>query len=260
MNEIRQKIATSYNRKGVKLDRIEPYDPYLTNNGINKYKLSPTAYSSGYTRVNDTSEFPYRVTCRITVDVYGVQRGGTVFLVGPNILLTAAHCVMNQEDNDNLFANWIAYPGYNNGTYKGISSGWSRIYYSPNWKNGHANQDDWCLCILNNSIGSQVGWYGSMSYGSSSDMKNLEVKALGYPESPGHTEYQMFSTGTLSNISSGKFDMSAPISEGMSGGPISRTSDYYAVGIIKGYYTFRPETSIGVRITEDIINLIRENT
>lgn len=70
----------------------------------------------------------------------------------------------------------------------------------------------------------------------------------------------MFSTGTLSNISSGKFDMSAPISEGMSGGPIARTSDYYAVGIIKGYYTFRRETSIGVRITEDIINLIRENT
>lgn len=101
MNEIRQKIATSYNKKGVNLDRIEPYDPYLTNNGINKYKLSPTAYSSGYTRVNDTSEFPYRVTCRITVDVYGVQRGGSGFLVGPNILLTAAHCVMNQEDNDN---------------------------------------------------------------------------------------------------------------------------------------------------------------
>ena len=164
---------------------------------------------------------------------------------------------MNSSDNS-IYSNWIAYPGYNNGAYNGISSGWSKIYYSSNWTSRHQDKDDWCLCVLNSNIGSQVGWYGVASYASNSDLNNLSVKALGYPLIPGSTLYQYYTNGNLSNISSQKFDTSSKISEGMSGGPIIRTSDNYAVGIVKGYYTFRPDTGIGVRTTADIVDLIIE--
>lgn len=64
--------------------------------------------------------------------------------------------------------------------------------------------------------------------------------------------------GKISNTHARYFDCSAVVNNGMSGGPIIRESDNYAVGIVKGEYTFDASKTYGVRITQDLINLIRD--
>lgn len=250
MDNLTQKISTSYKRNGGNYTRTEAYDPLASTEVSN----SITPYST-YTRVTDTSAFPYRVTCRIKAEVYGDELVASGYLVGPNLLLTNAHCVMNMKDNDQTFADWVAYPGYNNGAYKGVSSGWSKIIYPASWKNGHFVANDWCLCVLNNNIGSQLGWFGCQAYGTNAEMNGISVKTMGYPLSEGDGKYQYYSTGNLSNINNGYFYSSAMSTDGMSGGPVTRTSDDCAIGINRGHTS---TSAVGVRITQNIINLILE--
>lgn len=65
--------------------------------------------------------------------------------------------------------------------------------------------------------------------------------------------------GTISNTRDLYFESSARSVGGFSGGPVARTSDNYVVGVNHGYYKLNPETETGARITQDMINIIREN-
>lgn len=256
MDEIRKSAFSNLARSGGNNDRIEPYDPLNndnTNNSITPYAI--------YNAVSDVTAFPYRTTCRIKADVYGNVLVGSGYIAGPKIVVTAAHCVMNIDDNDAFFDDWVAYPGYKNGTsYNGVSSGWSKVYYPSNWKSTHSPACDWCICILNSDIGNTTGWYGSQSYGTNEEMNNVSVRLLGYPLSVGNAERQYYTNGTISNTQDYYFDSSAKTVGGFSGGPFVRNSDNYVVGICHGYWNNRPDISIGVRITQNMIDIIRENS
>ena len=253
MQKIKQSIATTYNISEEIIDYTTSYDPYETD--------TKSTYSGTITGVSNVTEFPYRVTCRIIAENYEKVLVASGFLVGPNLLLTSAHCVMNRDDSDKTFANWVAYPGYANGAYlidgKPVCSGWSKIIYSSEWTSNHSIQSDWCLCILNSNIGSQVGWYGCQSYGTNAEMSGIAVRSLGYPAALQSGTRQYYTTGTLSNINNGYFYTSAEIFNGMSGGPIARLSDNYAIGINKGYTS---TSGVGTRITQHIIDLIIANS
>lgn len=254
MTEVKNSILSTNNTNGGIVNHTEPYDPYPRKTILN----SIASYNDGLLhKVSDTSVFPHRVTCRISFDVYGAMKIASGFLVGKNLLLTSAHCVMNEEDNDNTFAEWVAWPGYNRGDYNGISSGWSKIIYPADWKNDHSTYNDWCLCILNEDIGSQVGWFGCQSYGVNSEMKGLAVRNIGYPVDYNTGSIQYYTIGNIQKVDNYTFTSGAASYGGMSGGPIARTSDNYAVGINRG--DMSPTIGAGVRISQDIINLILEN-
>lgn len=132
------------------------YDPYskqyLDNNNLIQPHIS---WDSAFTRVNDTSEFPYRVTCRLIID--GGMAYGSGYLVGPNVMLTAAHCAYDKE-NDNKPRQFRVYPGYNDGAYRGLSCEWQAIYRSSIWLETHDREYDWALVELKEDLGNQVGW------------------------------------------------------------------------------------------------------
>lgn len=252
MNTLRNTLALK--NRG-RTDRIEAYNPLADTNS--------TIFASAravYNPVSELTSLPYRATCRIKADVYGETLVASGYVAGPKILVTAAHCVMNEKDNDAYFADWVAYPGYNYGnSYKGVSSGWSRVYYSSNWKATHSAVYDWCICILNSNIGDTTGWCGTQSYGTSAEMNGLSVKLLGYPLGIGGGQRQYYTAGTISNTRDLYFDSSATSIDGFSGGPVIRTSDNYVVGINRGHYPVNPEIEFGVRITQNMINIILEN-
>lgn len=254
MDEVRQNIALFNDEGGSNYNRTESYDPYnASNSGV----LFPRANIGQYYPSPTGGVFPCRVTCRIKYDVYGQQGIATGFLVGPNLLLTAAHCVMNVNDSDRTFADWCAYPGYNNGSsYLNVSSGWSQIIYPNSWISDHPDDSDWCLCILNESIGLNVGWYGCQAYGTNSEMNGIMVSPYGYPQAYGNGEKQYYTFGNISNTHDKYFDTNAVITGGMSGGPIARSSDNYAVGLVKGFYKLDSSKTYAVRITQQIIDLI----
>ena len=133
-------------------------------------------------------------------------------------------------------------------------SGYETCYYLSDW---HSVGNDWCVCVLESDLGNLTNsWLGSQAYGTNGEMDGLSVRALGYPIIPGFGNKQMYTEGNLSWVTSTKFDTSSAISRGMSGGPIVRTSDDTAVGVCAGFYTFRPSTGIGARITQQVIDTL----
>lgn len=101
--------------------------------------------------------------------------------------------------------------------------------------------------------------FGAVSYGSSSDLKNLQVRLIGYPGDINYgfstkAKYQYESIGNITSVSNNYFKYNAFSCQGFSGGPIMRTSDNYIVGVHIGKQN--GSTPIGVRITPNMVNII----
>lgn len=251
IDSIKQAQAKLYSDE----NSTEAYNPLSTTSIIR-----PRTTYSTYNRITNVTTFPSIAICRLKWYVSSTEVGcGSGFLVGKNLLLTNAHCVMNMNDNDSYFTNWLAYPGYmENSSYNNLSTGWSRIIYSSNWKTTHAAEYDWCLCILGDDIGSTVGYMGLRAYTYNSGLQDATVACIGYPTNPGNGEYQYLTYGTIEDVWDGYFAGNFALTNGMSGGPIVEPSDQNkAVGLNRGYTSTQ---GIGTKITDTILAVVRENS
>lgn len=254
MNQVKQNLAIFNQKQGnVEINELQAYNPY----GV----INPTSLINNMrttiTRVANPTQFPYVATCRLKYDVYGLEGVSSGALVGSNILLTTAHCVMNREDGDAFFADWNAYPGYNNGVYNGLGCGWTKVYYSNLWKQTHAIEYDWCLCVLGQPLGSSVGYWGVRSYNNSASLTGSIVTGYGYPTDIGEGKYQCNVMGVVGNVQNGYFIADNAVAlGGMSGGPMNYGVDGNIVGIIKAGNGVSTQC---VRITGDIFDLIQDN-
>lgn len=252
MDVVRENITSSYSRS---TNQTTPtytnsYDPYAFSSSSEDL----ISTFSIYNEVTSYSTFPYRVTCRLIYDVYGRTGISTGFLVGPNLLLTAAHCVMNMDDNDATFADWTAYPGYNNGSsYGGYKCGWSEIIFPSAWKGNHNVADDWCLVVLNEPLGSYCGYLGCKSYGNGNQMLNLMVRTVGYAYSEGKGMKQYYTNGMIMEVYDGYILSGAMSTGGMSGGPTYGWGTEEVVAINRGH---TDDYGVGVRINKTIVDLI----
>lgn len=257
-NELHEKNKLKYKKI---LTKTEYYRPNIKENIRDDFfntQLSNEDPSTSLFRRLSPKE--YRL-CRLTIN--GGLNSGSGFLVGPKLLLTAAHCIY--DDNNNIMPV-IFYPAYDNGSsHNGKSSGWQKIYTYPSWHEDHEKnrQYDLALIELDWNMGDEFGWFGSQSYGTNQEMNNLLIKEYGFPKLVGNAEEQYYTQGSISTTYDTYFYTSAVNYKGMSGGPIVRTSDNYAVGLISGLIRnkniFGNVTSFetyGRRITQDIIDLI----
>lgn len=216
--------------------------------------------NSFFTKVNDTSEFPYRVTCRMIIN--GGLDYGSGFLVAPNLMLTAAHTIYDAE-NDNEIRDFTVYPAYNGTSYNSYSSGWQAIYRSSVWLETHNREYDWALVELKEDLGNSLGWYGTISYTYDSSLDNLSVRILGYPKDLGQGKYQYYSSGNIEEIYTRYFIASSGNKGGMSGGPIAindsnHTNNNYVVGVLSANITHLSfDQTYGVRINDYLVDLIR---
>lgn len=252
---------------------------YDINGGILKNSFSSMMNRSGYQfyMTPDVYVFPYSSVAKIkALKADGTLGQGTGFFVASDLLLTAAHCVF-EEYSDTTFTNWRCIARYDstiqdNGTLTDSEydelfdrTGWKSITYSSYYSllpSGWADEYDWCLCELEESLGNTYSWLGCTSYGNDSSLENLSIKAIGYPYIYGSFagKIQHYSLGSLYDINSRDFHSNAKTYHGMSGGAIIQTSDNHVVGIVKGEEEDNADETCGVRITSNIINLINEHT
>lgn len=258
--ELKKLLTLQIGTKSSLCNSIPPYDPF--ENSIKVFSADTAE------RVTDTYTFPNRVTCRIVAQTTSnnitSNTYGTCAIVGPNVGLTAAHCVFDQNNGNAIKKNWTIYPGCNgldenrNPIYYGTACGWDEVYYSSKWMETHSNEYDWAICVLQSDVGNQLGWFGVQSYGSNSELNNVNVRTYGYP---GDTNYGFFSdaryqytTGEkIMSVSDRYFKYSGWTFGGFSGGPITRISDNYIVGV---HFGLDGNTPIGVRITQEMIDII----
>src|SRR5262249_5212824 len=108
------------------------------------------------------------------VNVQGVG-SGTGFLIGPNLLVTAAHVVHNTEANGLVHqatpANTTIYLGWDGQTAAGGIARVKQVFVPDSWK-GHADTahntpvtDDYALVVLDQNYGSKANaWFTLSAY------------------------------------------------------------------------------------------------
>ena len=252
-NDIRENNLKKYGEDASR--NFTSYYTPIRNNGIESNLMlanDPPTYM--FNRMNLETRL-----CRIVVN--GLDTG-TGFLVGPNLMITAAHVVYDENNNVNGID---IYPGYDYGPYNNnydYKSGWQQIYAYPVWLENHDNRAyDLAVIELDWNMGDTFGWFGCQSYGTNQEMNNLSIKEYGYPALLDLGKRQYYTSGNIFNTHDTYFHSSAVNYEGMSGGPIVRTSDNYAVGIVSSLITptsgnTTTYSTYGRRITQDIIDLV----
>ena len=123
----------------------------------------------------------------------------------------------------------------------------------------HSDQYDWAICVLLSDVGNQLGWFGTQTYTSNSELDEMPVTVFGYPNDIEYgftwdARYQYKTGEKITSVGNRYFRYSALTFGGFSGGPICK-ADNYIVGIHFGLVW---NTPTGVRITQDMVNLIRE--
>lgn len=165
------------------------------------------------TKVTNTTTSPYYAIAylSITMEDGGTFRG-TGFMISPNTMLTAGHCL---KSSTSKAKSVTVYPG-RNGTSKPITANMTKYYVDTKYTGSEADWD-YGIIVLDSNIGNTTGWFGLHgTNGSSIGTTNITV--TGYPGDL--TGYYMWTCGgTVSNITTNRFKHTADTAGGESGSP-----------------------------------------
>lgn len=113
-------------------------------------------------RVENTKAYPARAIVHISLN-FGNKGGGcTGFLIGPDTVATAGHCVFSKEYK--VWAtNVVVTPGRNAGTAPFGTCGAKLLHSVKGWTQNLDSGYDYGAIKLNCKIGNTVGWFGYRS-------------------------------------------------------------------------------------------------
>ncbi|HEY0606315.1 MAG TPA: serine protease [Herpetosiphonaceae bacterium] len=100
-----------------------------------------------------TTSYPYSAIVHITSSIGGC----TGWLIGPNTVATAGHCVYG---NSGWATNVTVYPGRNGSSTPYGSCGYSTLYTVNGWVNSRSPEYDYGAIKLNCTVGYSTGWFG----------------------------------------------------------------------------------------------------
>lgn len=189
---------------------LEGYNPFK-----NAIRVNPTR-SSYRTVIDDTSIFPYNTICRILgCNSNGTAYTGSGILMGKNVVLTAAHVLYDENNNNQMYSGLTVVPGWNNGLLNNMSCYCPTVYVHQNWLDTNSYEYDWALGVLDENLGELTGYLGSTtSYGE--QLANISVNSVGYPNDYQNGNYQMNTPGTVTEAYDNWFKVSGVFSGGMS--------------------------------------------
>lgn len=185
-------------------------------------------------------------------------------LVGPNVVLTAAHCVYSPMICDWPYAMFVT-PGQNGGDYPwGYSSklnawiprGWSALCVpgSTTVSRSQAFYDYAFIVLKDKPLGSTVGWRTIGIFSDDALRQTILWQALGYPGDKGYAT-MWGADGPL--LATNPFDSQGIYTQidtyfGESGGPVWRASDRVIAGVTSNSNWTR---NAARRVTSEVISL-----
>lgn len=136
------------------------------------------------TRVSPATSFPYRAIVHIESDIGGC----TGWLIGPNTVATAGHCIYNPGSR-----KWASYatvtPGRDGSSKPYGSANAVRLFAPSGWVNNGDTNYDYGAIKLDSDIGYSTGWLGYRW--TSGNLNGTPETISGYPgDKPYGTQWQ----------------------------------------------------------------------
>ena len=241
--------------------------------------FDPTSYEHREFAFDDSAEEPYQITefeftttnkrigqvtamfereliGGITVDSPSMSTG---FLVGPDIILTAAHSIYN-SDTETLPKEITFLPEDDlQGSGPIVSGGNSceivRVYLPSDYYDGYSTGEDWAVCKLEEPIGYAYGWI-NLSIADWPIGTSVESPFIA-PSSIGGGSTSAMKSGAISGETTASWLTTMSTGGGQSGAPyiIENQGEDYAIGI-HSYYDDDANCSGGTKISEALYDFV----
>lgn len=164
------------------------------------------------------SEYPWRAVGRVNNGQGGHCTGA---LIGPQSVLTAAHCLWNPRTRRLMPASALHFvAGWNQGHYNGASEvkAW-RI--SPKWRNESSHDPktaalDWAVLTLTEPLGRQTGWLALAD----ERYPQASLTAVGYGQDHKQVPVAHTNCHEIGTVPGGLLAIDCRLAPGDSGGPV----------------------------------------
>jgi V8-like Glu-specific endopeptidase len=202
--------------------------------------------------------WPYSTIAKVVMRFpNGRQFEGSAVMIGPRHAMTAGHVVFDTGQGG-WATDLRVTPAQSSGSRPFGSALASDLYSTGPWTDFDDVEYDFGLIELSENLGNGGGWlpYTSASGGT---LLDAEVEVAGYPADRAGGNRQYTATGTIHDLSPFEVFYRATLDTygGQSGSPVLREGEDGTT--IVGIHTFgTPETNGGVRITPDLLDLVRE--
>ena len=200
--------------------------------------VKPSAVVGADDRVRTvTDSFPMAAIAYLELSYPGYQSHCTGTFIGPNVLLTAAHCLYSAEDG------WVeqarVVPG-KDGNYEPCGSAYADWFWVPDgWYEGAEGSYDWGLVRLpTNELANTVGWF-QIGVLSTSTLSGPDFNPVisGYPgDKPLGTQW-FDSQTAFDSVSATSLEYRIDTYGGNSGSAVWRAADRLIVGVHTTGYT-----------------------
>jgi glutamyl endopeptidase len=208
-------------------------------------------------RHEDTASAPWRAVCYLEIKGSSGKGQGTGWMISPDLLVTAGHCIYDANyGGDGKATEIVAYPGRNgnNFPYQPVACVVADAH--PSYRAGADPRYDIGILKLSRKVGVEIGWFGLAVYDLQLAIKCL-VNLGGYPTSKSPQGSMWKDAGRIESGDQHFFHYYIDTEKGMSGAPVFWSDGRQRLALAV-HTTWNPAKNInaGVRITNEIMDWI----
>lgn len=191
---------------------VDPLESIIDEPGPAESVIGP----DGRSRITATTSYPSSAIGQLTFTQRGSAYLCTGFLIDPNTVLTAGHCVHEGGAGGVYSQNVLFTPGRNGATAPFGSCGAEAVEASPEWLATATEEGDYGWVQLDCLIGELVGWFG---YTATGDVTGATAEVRGYPgDRPPGTMWTM--GGSIAQVDAALAFYAMDTFGGQSGSPV----------------------------------------
>jgi len=242
-------------RRAVTTGLLRGHSPSVT---MPKTHMESVIGDDDRVEIAETAAIPWRSICQLLIERQdGSSAYGTGWFAGPQLIVTAGHCLLNHEHGQ--WASRITVVPGSNGSYPPPfgTVEVEEIKVHPNWEHHRDETHDYGFILLRDAtIGRALGWFGFAAL-DDQQVQSMIVNIAGYPDDkPKGTMW--FNSGRIIQAQPSHLIYMIDTEPGQSGAPVFWYGNNQQRIVVAIHIASEANYNKGTRITQELYSGIKE--